>query len=898
MNVSYIFKHGIEYAIFHGKSVAGIDGKGPHKEFQIYLGRPIDKENLIFYSKKYSLFRFNIDTNKIEPLDDFIKCGSIDDYSQACHVWEFIKNNIIKNKIVSSINIVSIKSNNDLDANTFSFNLSLLNNCENSYGVDFGTTFFIYQVIKGIEYDSNVLHLFNVYSRVSENVVTTLIIYKLGYDTPYSKMAIWQKQNIISLLYPNLKLDSQRISEYLRAKGSDTLKLNIIKAHISYIKSVYDLLKFNICLDSTALDNQCNIYISRFYRHCNIKHNGFRIIVAIHIPTGLPLYYDIIAGNIIDQTILTQTIENLKHLGCKVNHFTGDAAFSNITTLEKLIFLDSIESFLTRMNANSSIFHSVVEQELEKLWCGDYTYFKFNNRFIRARKTSIDLIDKDNPSNTKKAYIYIYLDEVTRSKKIAELLKHVKPNCQISDEIKNKLKYCGVFILISIRDLTPIQALIEYYSRTSVEQFFDVFKNELISYPVRLHSEEAIQGHILLCFIASFLYMLIKKRLTLFSQSHININPKYSSDNLLECDPVTNIETDILEQDVSKKLSNTPVSSFFYELQGQKANVYVENKQLYNEEMQIITIIPTSATAQAKLYYHAFGLVPPLQIVYTNDQMTIFYDKDLPKNNIKQLVFADRLCKEDLYKIIERQNQIYAQQEFGTFDNFFAPWWEESNINFNSSYISIDCEGQNIQSKRGRGRPKGSLNQSTIARREEALNKEFGNLDDFLLAWTEKCDQKCTDTCTSTCKEDQNILPKRGRGRPKGSLNKTTIARREEALHEEFSNIDDFFSQSDINQIKSSTNIDSEDQNILPKRGRGRPKGSLNKKTIARREEALHQKFGDLDEFFSQSDINQTKSSTNIDSEDQNILPKRGRGRPKGSLNKKTLARREEDLNQ
>ena len=122
--------------------------------------------------------------------------------------------------------------------------------------------------------------------------------------------------------------------------------------------------------------------------------------------------------------------------------------------------------------------------------------------------------------------------------------------------------------------------------------------------------------------------------------------------------------------------------------------------------------------------------------------------------------------------------------------------------------------------KRGRGRPKGSKNKKTLASMAAAA---LMPLPDF------------------------QPVAKRGPGRPKGSKNKKTLAReafeaslREEALREQI------------------------------KRGRGRPKGSKNKTTLAReaaeaaaaaREQELQQEV------------------------------KRGRGRPKGSKNKTTLAR-------
>uniref|UniRef100_UPI002803AF34 hypothetical protein n=1 Tax=uncultured Anaerobiospirillum sp. TaxID=265728 RepID=UPI002803AF34 len=116
--------------------------------------------------------------------------------------------------------------------------------------------------------------------------------------------------------------------------------------------------------------------------------------------------------------------------------------------------------------------------------------------------------------------------------------------------------------------------------------------------------------------------------------------------------------------------------------------------------------------------------------------------------------------------------------------------------------------------KRGRGRPKGSKNKATLAK-EQAAQK-----------------QQTASSATA----------KRGRGRPKGSKNKATLANQNEAQKQ---------------QTASAAN---------EKRGRGRPKGSENKATLAKEQAAQKQ---------------QTASAA---------TEKRGRGRPKGSKNKATLA--------
>ena len=149
--------------------------------------------------------------------------------------------------------------------------------------------------------------------------------------------------------------------------------------------------------------------------------------------------------------------------------------------------------------------------------------------------------------------------------------------------------------------------------------------------------------------------------------------------------------------------------------------------------------------------------------------------------------------------------------------------------------------------KRGRGRPKGSKNKATLAKEQEAKNKETttlatekrgrgrpkGSKNKATLANAQAAQKQLTASAATE---------KRGRGRPKGSKNKATLAKEQAA------------------QKQLAVSAASE------KRGRGRPKGSKNKTTLANEQSARKQL---------------TASAA---------TEKRGRGRPKGSKNKVTLA--------
>jgi len=111
-----------------------------------------------------------------------------------------------------------------------------------------------------------------------------------------------------------------------------------------------------------------------------------------------------------------------------------------------------------------------------------------------------------------------------------------------------------------------------------------------------------------------------------------------------------------------------------------------------------------------------------------------------------------------------------------------------------------------------------------------------------------------------------NDTTKRGRGRPKGSKNKTT----DEDV--------DFNAAAALNVVSDSESP--------KKRGRGRPKGSKNKKTPTSL--ALAHKRPTKEEETKVVDSSNTSSDDNSEEFSEKAVKKPSRGRPKGSKNKKT----------
>ena len=717
-----------------------------------------------------------------------------------------------------------------------------------NYCVDFGTSFFINQLIRGIEYDIDVIDKLSIYSSVDADIIKSLITYRLGFGRTYSQIQIWQNQDIISFLYPNNNLASQRVSEYFKYLGTDNVRVMFLKDHLNYLKRIFNITKFNVFVDTSHVDNKCNLYISRTYYHNNNKHHSFRVLVLVHIKTGLPLYYEIIPGNIIDQNLLDRTIENMKGLGCEIKHICGDAGFGNIGTIERLMFLDGFESFTTRVNSNYNIFKDAAEKVVDNILSKKCSCFKFNNRIMWGDKSTVLFTNPNNPNNTNEVFRYTLLDEEAREAKIHALKKSDRYKTMTAEEFCEETRYYGIFLLLSARNLTFEQALQEYHDKMTVEQFFDVFKNELDALPIRVHSEEAVAAHVLIVFIASFLHILIKNRMQTFDSQYVNIAPTYNNDNIRECDPVKS-EEDIIEQEVSKSLATNSLSNLFYELQGQKASVYHQDISNEDENSHTTTIVPCQPTAQCNKYYKAFGLETPLKITYENGKYELQYSSKVPNGKTKQLAFADHLCKSDLKKLAEKKHQQGQSPDDFILDEFFDKF--DAKVN----HLNI-------------GRPRGSLNKSTLAKIEEENNKAFNTFDNFFAPWWSESDVESVHNSSSA--------PTRGPDSPKDMINKSTII--DKQAEDNSYVFDDFFAPWWDDSVELGPNPSD-----TPKRGPGRPRGSRNKATLAKEAEEQSKAFYTFDDFYDWCE--------GEGHPDASAAKLRSKGRPLGSKNPKTVQR-------
>ena len=638
--------------------------------------------------------------------------------------------------------------------------------------VRFGGGFFLDQLLTGIEYDP-------VLDQIQTGLhdrIHALLMYYLLTNTADMHADVWYDNNYTKYLYPNANLYSQRISELYEKIGADSVRVGFLEKHIEYVlKSTDD--ECCILLDSTGCQNACSVPITRVSRHENDVNVEFRVILVVQRSTGLPLYYQIIKGNVVDVSTLDHTKSMLSALGLKVTHVLGDAGYSCPSNMERLTLAGI--GLMMRLNPTYNLYKDALGANLERFYAAgdpDIKEVTYRNRVIKVLKVSTVIgVEKENGTEHT-GFIYLCQDIEAHHTKSAQLYrsnKDRKGKALTQAELKEKSRKLGLFAIVSAEDMSEEDVLPAYYMRQGVEQYFDYAKNYGKMMPVRNHTPETISGHMLMSFIATFVCVLIKNRMNLMDTrycavpSHLRekVSPEETVFLAEETDGVK--KEYVLVQDPLKEVFESSPGELFMELELVNAIHFPKNERLKREEQ----LIPDPQHKDAREFLEAFGLVFPDRIVVdSGSRLNPLYEKGQKATCSRAKAFTVRASISDekieaVRKARDEKKLADLQQKLGS--------------------QAAPAPVEEAPPKRKGGRPKGSLNKKTLKRLAE-----------------EKAKQEAGLPSTKT--------EKRKAGRPKGSLNKKTIARMAEEKR--------------LKEAGLAADA--------PKRKRGRPKGSLNRKTL------------------------------------------------------------------
>jgi len=323
-------------------------------------------------------------------------------------------------------------------------------------------------------------------------------------------------KSFVSYFTKDVPIDSLRSDyQFFHLMGSDNVKMNFFSEYIELMKREHPKFGEACYVDSTPLPNDSSD--NPFNALCSHGLSGsevqMRLVLVIDEETGLPIWFEIIPGNMLDiKTINTITDDVHNNLGIRITSLVLDAGYVSKDLIKARHVDDDDDPFqrvIARMPARKGYPHRALYNENRKMFDnGKYMFVRENHTYFGIMR-EIDLfewkeyayvyVDKDNALNGFKSY-------VTKNEEEFESLK---------DKDKTWKSVCsGYFVLISNQKKSPKDMLNQYFGRCSIESVIKTSKSYLGLLPIAKWNNDTVRGKILFDIINTIIYLLMRKKTT------------------------------------------------------------------------------------------------------------------------------------------------------------------------------------------------------------------------------------------------------------------------------------------------------------------------------------------------------------------------------------------------
>lgn len=338
------------------------------------------------------------------------------------------------------------------------------------------------------------------------------------------------------------KMHSSHISQFVDTLGRNQVKRHdLLQQWINTLKPIqgvyYDIT--SISSYSTKID-----FIEWGYNRDHEALEQLNMGVVFSEAHGLPMYYHVYPGSIVDVTTLKNCITYLSAFDVKNILMILDRGFFSKTNILELNQSDHHISFIQPLPFRLKQVRSLVRKK-QKQFKSSMHAFKYHEEVLYYFHESMEIDDllfdahvyinekaeveqrhhflsnlldieeklKDKHFDTLKTYLTYkktYIPEKDRdyfkwNKTTGLIQKNTK-------KINSALMSMGSFILMTNKkDMNKVEVLDYYRRRDAVEKIFDITKNKLDADRLRAHGTYSNDGRLFIQFIASILYAELEK---------------------------------------------------------------------------------------------------------------------------------------------------------------------------------------------------------------------------------------------------------------------------------------------------------------------------------------------------------------------------------------------------
>ena len=327
------------------------------------------------------------------------------------------------------------------------------------------------------------------------------------------------------LPYASLKSDSR----FFASLGTDAVKVAFFRSFVAEMRKKNPRFGKGCYVDSTPLPNDIgdNPFNALCCHGVGSSEVMTRLVLVLDEASGLPVWYDIIPGNVLDiNTVMTAVNDVAATLDVEIDSLVLDAGYVSKELLD-VFHIGSEKTVIGRMPARKGFPYKNLYWEVKDLiGKGKYAFVRKGHAYFGYRK-EVELFGKSE-------YAYVYVDKYNALKRVSDYLtEHEEEfeSLKMKDKDWTMVKY-GYFVLLSNMDATPKELLGQYFGRTDIEVVFKTSKEYLDLLPLAKWTDLTVRGKILHDIIDTITLLLLRKE---FANSGVSTTELFGRAQALMC---------------------------------------------------------------------------------------------------------------------------------------------------------------------------------------------------------------------------------------------------------------------------------------------------------------------------------------------------------------------------
>ena len=318
-------------------------------------------------------------------------------------------------------------------------------------------------------------------------------------------------------------------TNFFTLMGEDKVKLAFFRTFITTMRQTNPSFGKGCYVDSTPLpndieDNPFNALCSHGVGMASVQ---MRLILVLDENTGLPVWYDIIPGNVLDiNTVMTVVNDVAASLDIEIDSLVLDAGYVS-KELITAFHIGTKKSIIGRMPARKGFPYKELYWEFkDQISKGKYTFIRNRHAYFGKCK-EIELFEHN-------VFAYVYVDKNNALQRYRDYLStHEEEYAKLTDKDKDWMTVeHGYFVLVSNLEKTPTELLTDYFARTDIETVFKTSKEYLGLLPLSKWTIQTVRGKILHDLINTIILLLLRKHM---DKTGISITELFGRTQSLMC---------------------------------------------------------------------------------------------------------------------------------------------------------------------------------------------------------------------------------------------------------------------------------------------------------------------------------------------------------------------------